>query len=289
MPNAPELPILPPTRARALTILSNPSPEPTEIADIVRADPALTAAVLRASNSVWSSPRAPIDAADRAIVRIGTREALRVVGVAVLSSTFTNLRAAALDPFELCRHVVACALLTEEAVDPTVSRGVRAAAYTAGLLHDIGRLAMADSNAEAYRRVAAAVARGADVREAEREQFGTDHVEFGVQVGEAWTISGDLLDAIGAHHGEGSAKPLAHAVRRSRPIAWSLGIGDGLVAPTEDADADSDDRTGADVATEAPKLSVDDDLVIYRLGGEKPLMARVRWLSSAVTSSEAAA
>ena len=279
MTDAIEIPILPSSRARALTILSEPEPEPEEIAEVVRSDPALAGAVLRASNSAWSAPRAPIDAIDRAIIRIGTRETMRVVGVAVLANTFTNLQSASIDPWEFCRHVVACALMTEVIVDPGSSRGVRAAAYTAGLLHDIGRLAMADADPLAYTRAVEATELGVDIREAERREFGYDHAEHGEQVAETWQVPDELVEPIGAHHGDDAAVPLAAAVRHARRISWSLGIGDGVYRRDDDH-RPAEKTDGA--AGELDKVSLRDDLLVYRLGGPEVLLARIQWLSSAV-------
>ena len=282
-----EIPILPPTRARALTILSNPAPEPDEITEVVRSDPALAGAVLRASNSAWSSPRAPIDAIDRAIIRIGTRETMRVVGVAVLYTTFTNLQAASLDPWELCRHVVACALVTEAAVDPGSSRGVRAAAYTAGLLHDIGRLAMAAADPLAYTRAVETAETGLDIREAERREFGYDHAARGAQVAEAWQIPHELVESIQAHHGEDPTGPLASAVRHARRVSRSLGIGDGVFRRDRDDDAADAANMTDEAARELDRISAEDDLLVYRLGGTEALIARIQWLSSAVRTPPA--
>ncbi len=67
----PTLPVLPPARARAITILSVNAPDPGEVTEIVSSDPALAAAVIRAANSAWSAPRTAVHSVDRAIIRIG--------------------------------------------------------------------------------------------------------------------------------------------------------------------------------------------------------------------------
>ena len=90
----PKLPMLPPARARAITILSVSAPDPLEAIDIVSSDPALATAVIRASNSAWSAPRTAVHAVDRAIIRIGPKETQQIVGAAVLTSTSEELEAA---------------------------------------------------------------------------------------------------------------------------------------------------------------------------------------------------
>ena len=63
------------------------------------------------------------------------------------------------------RHLLATALIG----DATVRReGPTTSAFTAGLLHDIGRLAMATQEPERYAEVVTAVHDGADPRERKR-------------------------------------------------------------------------------------------------------------------------
>ena len=136
------------------------------------------------------------------------------------------------------RHVVASALLA----DATAwGAGSRSAAFTAGMLHDIGRLALAIEDPERYRRVVELARAGTDARAAETQLFGGDHVDWGVQVGEAFRFPQEIVEAI-AHHHEGGDDALSWVIANGRRLAWSLGIGDGLVAPDEPSfDPQSDD------------------------------------------------
>ncbi len=263
-----QLPVLPPARARVLTIVSTPAPDPHEVTSIVRSDPALAAAVIRAANSAWSAPREAVRTVERAVIRIGPRETLQIVGAAVLSSTFEDLEQAGLDVDELWRHVVACGLLTELLIDDDASRDIRAAAYSAGLLHDIGRLGMAAERPEDYATVIERVRAGTSPLEAEHRVFGAAHTVRGVEAAEAWSIPGVIHSSILEHHDPSEhLSPLAQATARAVEISWRLGIGDGVVLH-----GGEDDEA----------LTAEDEWVLSKIGGADVLHARVEWFRSAM-------
>jgi len=263
-----QLPVLPPARARVLTIVSSPSPDPHEVTSIVRSDPALAAAVIRAANSAWSAPRAAVRTVERAVIRIGPRETLQIVGAAVLSTTFEDLEAAGLDVDDLWRHVVACGLLTELLIDADAPRDVRAAAYSAGLLHDIGRLGMAAERPDDYAAVVERVRGGVPAQEAEHRAFGAAHTVRGVEAADAWSIPSVIHSSILEHHDPPEhLSPLAQATARAVQISWRLGIGDGvMVHGGEDDEA----------------LTAEDEWVLSQIGGADVLHARVEWFRSAM-------
>jgi HD-like signal output (HDOD) protein len=264
---AQHLPVLPPARARVLTIISSPLPDPREVTEIVRSDPALAAAVIRAANSAWSAPREAVRTVERAVIRIGPKETLQIVGAAVLSSTFEDLEAAGLDVDELWKHVVATGLLTELLVDPEESRDVRAAAYSAGLLHDIGRMGMAAERPADYALVVEQVRAGGSALEVERRIFGAAHTVRGVEAAEAWSIPGIIRAAILEHHDPPEhLSPLAAATARAHQIAWRLRIGDGIEQRGDDDDV----------------VTAEDEWVLSKIGGAESLHARVEWFRAAM-------
>jgi HD-like signal output (HDOD) protein len=265
----PTLPVLPAARARAITILSVATPDPGEVTEIVSSDPALAAAVIRAANSAWSAPRTAVHSVDRAIIRIGPKETLQIVGAAVLNSTFEQLDDAGLDSEALWQHVVATGLMTEHLLEPDASRELRAAAYSAGLLHDIGRLAMAAEKPAAYSRVVNSYRNGTSVLEAERQEFGSYHTVRGVEAAEAWGIARPLHRAILDHHDPlEHLSPLALAVARAAQIVWRMGIGDGVRAPSSDGEHEA--------------LTAEDEWILSKVGGADAVRARVEWFRGAM-------
>ena len=228
MPAIPlSLPPLPAAQAQAVTLLSDPDAEPSDLAEAVALDPSLTSAVLRGANSAASAPITPVTSVDVGVIRLGTAEVRRIVAAGVLGGSFEGLEEAHIDAGDLWRYLITTSLLCEHIAPPALSRP----AFTAGMLHDLGRLAMVSTQPEAYAEVVTMVHEGADARYAESEVFGIDHVAWGAQVAEAWKFAPMLIDAIAHHHDGGN--PLADTVRQSIRVAEALGLGDGVQLPVE--------------------------------------------------------
>ena len=165
--------------------------------------------------------------------------------------------------------MVATALLTEHLLEPDAARDVRASAYCAGLLHDIGHLAMAAEDPEAYGRVVSAYRSGSSVLEVERREFGAHHTVRGVEAAQAWGIARPLHCAILNHQDPlEHLSPLALAVTPATQIVRRVGIGDGIRVPASD-----EEREG---------LTAEDQWVLSKIGGADALRAGVEWFRGAM-------
>ncbi len=258
-----ELPTLPVPRARALALLTDDNSKMNEIALVIEGDPGLTASVLRAANSAISAPRSRVRSASQAIVRIGLGATRRIVAGAVVGNAFEHLQRAAIDVDALWRHLIATALIADAAA--RTGQG-STDAFTSGLLHDLGRLAMAGQDPNRYARIVQLGRRGVPIAQAEYLMFGADHSTLGVRLGEAWRLPEEIIEAIGDHHRPDSGSALATAVYRARSIAWGLGMGDGVLPAPE------------------PSLKPDspDGAIVKELRGAKALMSRIEWYQDAI-------
>src|SRR5690349_20521932 len=108
-----DLPPLPATQARAFSLVANENVSFRELAKVIEADPALTAAILRAANSAHSAPLSRIESAEQRLVRSGTEHTRRIVAGAILSGNLAGLRRSGIDMDEMWRHLVSCALLAD--------------------------------------------------------------------------------------------------------------------------------------------------------------------------------
>ena len=260
-----QLPTLPVAHQRALAMLSNHDASISELAAVMESDPALTAAVLRAANSAALAPLSPISTANDAIVRVGLLATRHIVASAALGKSFKSLGRSGIDTDELWRYVVACALLA----DATAwTDGPRTEAFTAGLLHPIGRLAMGAQDPERYLQVMELVSDGVEPTEAERQVFGFDYVGWGIRVATEWDFPPPVIEAIaGQITGEGG--PLSWVVCNARRIARRLGIGDGVSPAIESTFADD----------------TDDADIVNSIGGPDGLNSRIEWYRGAITAA----
>lgn len=211
-----------------------------ELATAISAEPSLSAKILRLSNSAYYGfPR-----------RIGTvRDAVVLLGFrAVRSATLAQCVIDALPPgrnldYERCwNHSVAVGILSE--ILGHAERVHKDEAFTAGVLHNIGRVALDQQLPEALARaIELAERHGINILEAEQDVLGFHDAELGGALALHWSFPEPLATAVAKHHtspDELSAdESLASIVSRARLFAASYGLSDGIDR-TEDLDFPSD-------------------------------------------------
>jgi len=269
------LPTIPAVHARAMSVLNDPDLEVKHLARLVETDPSLTAAVIRSANSAASGPTRRIATAGEAVVRIGLNTTRRIVMSAVIGESFRGLARSGINTADLWRHVLASALIADSI---TAQGPERSTAFTAGLLHDVGRMAMAQADPIRYSRIVQMAREGIEASETEEEVFGRSHAAWGAEAAETWSLPADVIEAIGDHH-RGSAGTISRAVFDSRRITAELHIGDGIIALPPPAE-------GEDLALSLPDADFD---VIEAMGGLTCVMEQIDWYSGAIKGARRAA
>lgn len=204
-----DLPTLPAAVVDLLDLLARDDTDTPALAAKIALDPALAAKTLRLANSsFYGLPRHVSSLADAASV-LGLRTLRSVVTTAALNASVPVPECEGFDFDTFWRHAVSVAvgakvLALEVGADEE-------AAFTAGLLHDMGRLVLARAHPGRYAEVLAhGDARGAGLENRELELLGVDHSEVGALVAERWQFPKSIVAAIGGHHAQGR-EPLAAA------------------------------------------------------------------------------
>jgi len=217
------LPPFPAVALQLLSLLDNPDVPLKKIVDLLRMDPALSAELLRVANSALYGFVQRIDTVSHAVVILGSENVKRLALTVSLSKFAAGfLRYENLRP--CWDHVIATAVLAEQlAVELHLSKD---RAYTAGLLHDIGRLAMLASYPAEYGNLLAA-AQEPDFHQLgeERKLFDLDHCAIGHWLAQHWNLPADFCAAIAQHHQDGPVDgDMTPVVRASCRLAESLGF-----------------------------------------------------------------
>ena len=217
-------PVLPAARAAALSMLQDMDLSLGDLGEVVSTDPGLTVVLLRAANSVHSASRRRIEHARDAMIRIGLTQTKRLVAAAVVGGAFDDLDECGIDLDAFWAYSLATAVAAEDA---SKSTRLRPAAFSAGLLHDIGRLTLAASAPLAYPAISARAASESIVLGAERALFGEDHAAAGARMLHSWGLSEDLVATVIRHH-DVPAGEIGGALAEARSLVEAVGYSDGL-------------------------------------------------------------
>ena len=217
------LPPFPAVALQLLSLLDDTEVPMKKVVELLRIDPALSAEILRVSNSALYGLSRRIDNVSHAIVVLGT-DVVKRLALTVALGRFSHsfLRNQSL---RVCwDHSVACAVIAEkfaEAIGEPEDR-----AYTAGLLHDVGRLALlACYPAEYGNLMAVARENDFDELECERELFDIDHCAAGEWLGRQWNLPSEFVEAISHHHtAEVKGKSLLSIVTAANSVADAIGF-----------------------------------------------------------------
>jgi len=170
---------------------------------VLRQDAVLTARLLRACNSPAQGLREPVASVEQAVLLLGYEQISQfVIALALRGSLSRPLGAYGLQSEGLWRHSVLSATAAELAVREGAELGIEpAVAFTAGLLHDIGKLVTNEFvTREGLVRARELVLEGVPFVEAEREVLGADHAEVGAALAYLWHLPEILVEAIALHH-----------------------------------------------------------------------------------------
>jgi HD-like signal output (HDOD) protein len=238
-----ELPRLPGAGIELLSIMHMPMAqiEVRQVAALVESDPTLTAAVLRMANSAYYGGMREVTMIHQAITRMGLEDSMHVLSYHYLRGVMgavKNLPHFCSKLFWL--HSWAAATAARMLGQPQyLVRSLPAELYTAGLLHDIGKIVMASHLGEAFDQACAkANEQGVPIGQAEMEVIGVDHGVLGGYLLDSWNLPASILAAVGSHHDPASVQPpareIALLVELADAIAHQCGFGDGTGQPVPD-------------------------------------------------------
>lgn len=215
--------------ARILQITEDDRFSAQELAQVIAADQALTAKMLRLSNSAYYGFPRRITTVRDAVVLLG----FRAVRSATLASCVIEAMEGAevLDYRDFWHFSVTVGMLAE--VLARAGKAHRDEAFTAGVMHNVGRLALDQQLPDALREsLAYAKAHDVSLHEAERQVIGFGDNELGGALTLHWNFPEPLIEAVASHTLRPEQLPnpesLAAYVVRARLFARSYGLPDGV-------------------------------------------------------------
>jgi len=213
----------------------------SQVAEIIRRDPSLTSRLLRLVNAVYYGLATPVNSIEEAVFYLGVRHIRQLVMVTPIIEDFQKLAGRAPFPWrEFWQHCIGTAILTREVVG-LLHAPSDEVDYVGGLLHDVGKIAMASAFPDhfdaIYRRT------GADEQDLlalEKEVLGMDHAELGGLYLKNHNLPDTLVDVARYHHQPeraGHSAPLIAAVQIADLLVRSTDTGrSGNTVPVQEND-----------------------------------------------------
>ena len=219
------LPPFPAVATQLLQVVSREDVNLNEVGRFISSEPVFAADVLQIANSPVYGLRCQVKSITHAIVVLGLE---RIKGISLTRAFGKHLKSTLkVVALQRCwQNSLAGALLAEKLARPCgIEPGL---AYTAGLLRDIGRLALLVKYPEEFANMlAVSQTNGYDLMYTERELFDVDHCQAGCWLTERMDLPLELREVVGHHHDKLNGGPfgLVQVVHVADAMADALGFG----------------------------------------------------------------
>jgi HD-like signal output (HDOD) protein/ActR/RegA family two-component response regulator len=210
------LPSLSTSCTALLEEFESPEASTKRVGQIISRDPGMTAKMLQLVNSAFFGLRRRVTSAEEAVGLLGLDITRALVISAEIFSEFKAPDVPSLSLDVLWAHSFSVAELAKRiARSGKTSSQVADAAFTAGLLHEVGRLVLASGMPGEYgKAMEIAVSEQVSIATAEQQVFGTAHPETGAYLLGLWGLPDTIVEAVAFHH-----LPSASSVKQFEALA----------------------------------------------------------------------
>lgn len=226
------LPPLPASAIQVIELTKNPATSVKELETVIGKDPALTAGILRQANSAYYGYARRISSLREAIVLLGFQVTQELAMSAAISPVLrTHLTGYKIDQEGLWKHSLLTAMAAKR-VCQYCKLPYGDAAFTAGLLHDIGKLVISIYVQEVGSfLLQKANNTSLSFVELEEKVIGFDHARVGGFLARSWDLPEELVAAISFHHSLSNAQnhqELSSIIHVANGLSSLLGIVGGV-------------------------------------------------------------
>ncbi len=192
---------IPTASVELIRLVQDPDASNAKLAQGIEYDPSLTSNILRLANSAYFGYSRAVSTVRDAIFLLGRNEIFQLVVASVVGKMMQHsLRGYILSPGELWDHLMGVGAVSRrlgEALHPKIP----AYTFTAGLLHDIGKVVLGTfADVDPAPILELVEKEQTDLASAERRILGIDHAEVGASLLENWNLPAYLAEVVRWHH-----------------------------------------------------------------------------------------
>jgi len=212
---------------RLSSLLCDANADVEEVHEIIRCDPNLTVSILRWCNSAMFRGTEPVTSTEEALLRIGFNPVVELVMILATTELYALPPEAETHLGGLWNHCLLTALLTRELARHRSA--IARSAFTAGLLHDIGKVLLIKAAPKEYSRtLERAMQRHKPCVDQEEEEFGSNHATIAGEILGRWRLPSQVVTGIWYHHHaslSGAEHPLGCCIELADALAYAVGNG----------------------------------------------------------------
>lgn len=227
------LPTLPAIVGQVMQTIADPQSSAQDLMEVINPDQALTVKILKIANSAFYGRVRKTGTLEQALIVLGFEEVRNLVVSMAVFNNFRRLNAPPL--FEVGKfweHSFVCGLAARIIAEELKLPGGEL--FVAGLIHDIGKLAICMVVPQVFCKVLEAdESKDLKTSVAEQHLLGVTHAEVGAVLAKRWMFPGDLVAGIGFHH-----RPAAGPAKT--PYQMIVHLADLIAHMVSDADAPGD-------------------------------------------------
>ena len=199
--NTEVLPTLPAVATQVFHIASNPNSSASDLSDVIKLDQALTSKLLKIVNSAFYGFRQKIGTVNHAVVILGLDDIINLaIGLSAARVIDVQIQEDLYNPKTLWHHSIGTAIIAHKLCDKFPEyqkKGI----FTAGLLHDFGKIILIEQFSDLYTSVHENVTKyELPIFELEEDTFGLSHAAIGKLMATNWNMPDYLVEAIAFHH-----------------------------------------------------------------------------------------
>ncbi|MCA9644829.1 MAG: HDOD domain-containing protein [Polyangiaceae bacterium] len=224
------LPAFPAAVSELTRLLNDDMAGADDFERVIRVDPGLTASVLRVANSAAFGLRRQVSTVGHAVSLLGLK---RIFDISV-AGAFEQVLPPTLNGYgiraeDMWSHSVATAIFAD-ALATRLDLPIRGHVFTAGLLHDCGKLVISEFMEEGRQEIMNRLIAGDAMLQAEQTVLGTDHAVVGEAVIHQWELPEVLAEIVRYHHAplavqDPEDRRVVTCVHAATIMAHTLGFG----------------------------------------------------------------
>ena len=226
-----DLPPMPQVAQKARRVLSNPNASYADLARVIETDQGIVTRVLKMANSPFYGLSGNVSTVQHASAVLGSKALMDLLNLACSSEILgKTLSGYDLSAGDLWKHSLAVARASQ-VLAGRVQPALEQDAFSAGLIHDVGKLILDPYIDERKAEFQSFVKlQNGTFLSAEKMILGFDHAQLGAEVCEKWQIPRHIALALRFHHGPAPSNrdALSYIVHAADAIAIMSGIGAGL-------------------------------------------------------------